>query len=59
MYDYLDELCSRVDLDGASHIDDTNKNYSKILHDIKLKIYDLPKDINTYDFIAKQTRMQT
>ena len=53
MYDYLDELCSRVD-DGKE--DDTNKNYSKILHDIKLKIYDLTKDINTTDLIAKVTQ---
>ena len=56
MYDYLDDLCSRVD-DGKE--DDTNKNYSKILHDIKLKIYDLTKDINTADLIANAQVMQS
>ena len=41
MYNYLDELCSRVE---QSKDETYNKDYALLLNDVKLKFYDLTKD---------------
>ena len=41
MYNYLDELCSRVEQDKGKTY---NKDYALLLNDVKLKFYDLTKD---------------